>query len=451
MIFFRAVQFFRYIIDAMMHILKIMLFTAALFAAAPSHDVAAEQAPKVVVMEIRGAIGPASAGFLKSGITKATAAHAEALIVELDTPGGLDTSMRSMVQDILGSGVPVVVFVSPAGARAASAGVFITMAAHIAAMSPGTNIGAAHPVAVGGTMDKTTAEKAENDAAAYIQSIAEQRGRNAQWAAAAVRTSVSITETEALNEKVIDRVSGDLRTLLADIDGKTVKTVSGERKLSTARAEVVREEGGLRLKILAFITDPNVAYMLMLLGFYGLFFELSNPGAILPGIVGGICLILAFYSFQTLPVNYAGFLLILLAVGLFILEVKVISHGLLAIGGIVAMTIGSLMLFETPGSLIRLSLWVVMPAVAATALFFVVVVRLVIRAARRQPTTGAEGLIGVEGVAHTDINKDEGMVLLHGELWSAYTDGLIRCGERVVVGSVSGLRLQVRRLTEGNS
>lgn len=435
----------------MRRLLKMTFLVSTLFVLCYSSGYPEEQATKVVVMEIRGAIGPASAEFLKTGINKATAAHAEALVVELDTPGGLDTSMRSMVRDILGSGVPVVVFVSPAGARAASAGVFLTMAAHIAAMSPGTNIGAAHPVAVGGTMDKTMSEKAENDAAAYLQSIAEQRGRNAGWAAAAVRKSVSITETEALNEKVIDLISRDLRTLLSDIDGKTVTTAFGERRLSTARADVVREEGGLRLKILAFITDPNVAYMLMLLGFYGLFFELSSPGAILPGIVGGICLILAFYAFQTLPVNYAGFLLIILAVGLFILEVKIISHGLLAIGGVIAMTIGSLMLFETPGSFIRLSLWVVLPAVAATAVFFVVVVRLVIRAAKRQPTTGAEGLIGTEGIAHTDINKDGGMVLLHGELWSAYADAQILRGERVVVGNVSGLRLKVRRLTEGNT
>lgn len=431
--------------------IKISLLVVVLLISNISPAGTAEQAPKVHVLEIRGAIGPAAAGFLTTGIKKASAAHAEALIVELDTPGGLDTSMRTMVREILGSSVPVVVFVSPAGARAASAGVFITMAAHVAAMSPGTNIGAAHPVAVGGTMDKTMSEKAENDAAAYIQSIAEQRGRNSAWAAAAVRKSVSITETEALKEKVIDLVSRDLRTLLADIDGKTVKTAFGERKLSTARAEVVREEGGLRQKVLAFITDPNVAYMLMLLGFYGLFFELSNPGAILPGIVGGICLILSFYSFQTLPVNYAGFLLILLAIGLFILEVKVISHGLLAIGGVIAMTIGSLMLFDTPGSMIRLSLWVVLPAVVATALFFIVVVRLVIRAARRQPTTGAEGLIGTEGVAHTDINKGEGMVLLHGEMWSAHADESISKGERVVVGGVSGLRLKVRKLREGNT
>ncbi len=429
---------------------RIFLLAALLFLSCPD-GYAADSPPKVVVMEIRGAIGPAAAEFLKTGITKAGASGAELLVVGLDTPGGLDTSMRSMVRDIMGSEVPVAVFVSPAGARAASAGVFVAMAAHIAAMSPGTNIGAAHPVAVGGKMDKTVSEKAENDAAAYLQSIAEERGRNAKWAAEAVRKSVSITETEALSGKVIDLISRDLRSLLADIDGRTVRTAVGEKRLRTAGAEVVRVEGGLRLKILAFITDPNVAYMLMLLGFYGLFFELSNPGAIFPGVVGGISLILAFYAFQTLPVNYAGFMLILLAVGLFILEVKVISHGLLAIGGIVAMTIGSLMLFETPGSVIRLSLWVVLPSVAATALFFIVVVRLVIRAARRQPTTGAEGLIGVEGAAHTDINRDEGMVSLHGELWSAYADEPIRRGERVVVGSVTGLRLKVRRLTEGNT
>lgn len=424
----------------------VLLLAAGMVTAA-----AGEERARVVVLELRGAIGPASAEFLKAGLGSAVASEAEALVLELDTPGGLDMSMRSMTRDILGSPVPVIVYVSPPGARAASAGVFLTMAAHIAAMAPGTNIGAAHPVAVGRSMDKIMSEKAENDAVAYLQAIAEQRGRNAQWAAEAVRKSASITETEALSGKVIDVVARDLTALLSAIDGRVVSTAAGERKLRTAHAEVQRKSGGLRLKILAFITDPNVAYMLLLLGFYGLVFELSSPGTVLPGIVGGLCLILSLYAFQTLPVNSAGFLLMLLAVGLFILEVKVISHGLLALGGVVAMTMGSLMLFETPGSLIRLSLWVVLPAVAVTALFFILVLRLVVRAARQHPKTGAEGLIGVEGLAQTDINKDEGMVSLHGELWSAQSDTLILRGEKVVVSSVSGLRLKVRGLTAGNT
>ncbi len=413
---------------------------------------AAADSPRVLVMALKGPIGPASADFVAAGIRRAVAINAGAVIIELDTPGGLDTSMRSIVQDFFSSSVPIVVYVSPSGARAASAGVFITMAAHIAAMAPGTNIGAAHPVAAGGgSLDKTMSEKAENDAVAYIKSIAKQRGRNAEWAEEAVRKSVSITETEALQKGVVDLVSRDLSTLLADIDGRVVRTFAGERKLITAHAEVVREEEGLRRRILAFLTDPNVAYLLMILGFYGLFFELTNPGAVLPGVVGGICLILAFYAFQTLPVNYAGFMLIVLAVGLFILEVKVVSHGLLAAGGIVAMTIGSLMLFETPGSFIRLSLWVVMPSVALTAFFFVAVVRLVVKAARRRPSTGSEGLIGEGGTAHSDITRDQGMVSLHGELWSASADSDIHRGEKVVVEGVSGLRLKVSRQHEVNT
>ncbi len=250
-------------------------------------------------------------------------------------------------------------------------GVFLTLAAHVAAMAPGTNIGAAHPVGLGEKMDKTIAEKATNDAAAYIKSLAESRGRNAQWAEKAVRESISATEGEALKEHVIDLVEKDIASLLSDIDGRKVRTPFGERTLRTKDAKVVREEISLRLRILNFISDPNVAYILMLLGFYGLFFELTSPGAIFPGSdAGGICLILAFYAFQTLPVNYAGLLLIILAVVLFILEMKIVSHGVLTIGGIIAMTIGSLMLFESPGPFVRLSLYLVLPAVFITALFF---------------------------------------------------------------------------------
>ncbi|MDP3259123.1 MAG: nodulation protein NfeD [Thermodesulfovibrionales bacterium] len=399
----------------------------------------------MLVLTVNGVINPASAEYIGKSIKRANEQKREAVVIELDTPGGLDTSMRDIVKNIIGSEVPVIVYVSPSGARAASAGVFITLAAHVAAMSPGTNIGSAHPVGVGEKMDKVMSEKVTNDAAAYIKSLAERTGRNSKWAEDAVRKSVSATETEALKERIIDIVSKDLSTLLSTIDGRKVKTVMGEKVLKTANANVVREEMSLRHKILNFISDPNVAYMLMLLGFYGLFFELTNPGSIFPGVMGGICLILAFYAFQTLPVNYAGLLLIILAIILFILEIKIVSQGVLTIGGVIAMLLGSLMLFESPGPFMKLSLFLILPAVIVTALFFTVVVGLAYRAYKRKPVTGSEGLIGLEGIAKTDITKDSGMVLLHGEIWSAYSDEPIPKGEKVVVELVLGLRVKVRK------
>jgi membrane-bound serine protease (ClpP class) len=404
-----------------------------------------EPRKEVTVITVSGVINPVSAEFIGKSIRKANEKKVEALVIELDTPGGLDTSMRNIVKEIVGSEVPVVVFVSPSGSRAASAGVFLTLAAHIAAMAPGTNIGAAHPVGLGEKMDKTMAEKATNDAAAYIKSLAESRGRNAKWAEDAVRKSISATETEALKEHVIDLVTKDINSLLSDIDGKMVKTVFGERILSTKNAVVVREETGIRHKILNLISDPNIAYILMLLGFYGLFFELTNPGALFPGVMGGICLILAFYAFQTLPVNYAGLLLIILAIILFILEVKIISHGILTIGGIIAMFIGSLMLFESPAPFMKLSLFIVLPAVAITTLFFTITLGLAFKAYKRKPVTGAEGLTGSEGIADTEITKDGGMALLHGERWSAYSDEPISKGESIIVLSVSGLKVKVKK------
>ena len=400
---------------------------------------------EVIVITVDGVINPVSAEYIGKSIKKANEKKAEALIIELDTPGGLDTSMRIIVKDIIGSEVPVVVYVSPSGSRAASAGVFITLAAHIAAMAPGTNIGAAHPVGIGEKMDKVMAEKATNDAAAYIKSLAARTGRNAKWAEDAVRKSISATEEEALKEKVIDLVSKDLNSLLSDIDSRKVRTIMGEKVLMTAKANVVREETGIRHKILNLISDPNIAYILMLLGFYGLFFELTNPGALFPGVMGGICLILAFYAFQTLPVNYAGLLLIILAIILFVLEVKIVSHGVLTIGGIIAMIIGSLMLFESSAPFMKLSLYIILPAVIITALFFTVTFGLAFKAYKRRPVTGSEGLIGAKGIANTDITKDEGMVLLHGERWAAYSDEPIGKGENIIVETVSGLKVKVRR------
>ena len=398
----------------------------------------------IIVIKAEGVVNPVMAEYILKNIHDAEKQKAEALVIELDTPGGLDTSMRSIVKGITASEVPVIVYVSPSGARAASAGVFITMSANIAAMAPGTNMGAAHPVGVGDKMDKTMSEKATNDAAAYIRSIAKKRGRNPDWAEKAVRKSVSITETEALKLKVIDLVSPNLKTLLESVNNRVVETSSGKHILKTKDVKVVYREMGFRHKILDFISDPNVSYLLMLLGFYGIFFEMTNPGAIFPGVFGAIALVLAFYSFQTLPVNYAGLLLIILAIIMFILEIKITSYGVLSIGGIIAMLIGSLMLFDSPLPFFKLSLKVMLPGVILTALFFFLTIRLAVKAYRSKPFTGAEGLIGLEGKAKTDIHK-EGTVFVHGELWKAWSDEPIKSGENIIVEKVDHLRLKVRR------
>lgn len=423
---------------------KFILFAVFIISLSPL-ALSEESSKEVIVITVDGVINPVAAEYIGKSIVKANEKNAEALIIELDTPGGLDTSMRTIVKDINGSKVPVVVFVAPSGSRAASAGVFITLAAHIAAMAPGTNIGAAHPVAIGEKMDKTIAEKATNDAAAYIKSLAEKRGRNAQWAEDAVRKSISSTENEALKENIIDLVSENINSLLSDINGKIVTTVFGEKELHTENAVVVREKMGLRHNILNRISDPNIAYILMILGFYGLFFELTNPGSIFPGVIGGIFLILAFFAFQTLPVNYAGVLLIVLAIILFILEVKVTSYGLLTIGGIISMLIGSLMLFESSSPFMKLSLSVILTVVFFVSFFFVVTIRLALKAYRSKPVTGSEGLVGSVGIANTDITTEGGMVSLHGEIWSALSDVPISKGEKVIVEAVSGLTVKVKK------
>lgn len=398
---------------------------------------------QVNVITVEGVINPVVAEFIENSIDKATKDRAEVLVIELDTPGGLDTSMRSIIKKMVSSDIPIVVYVYPSGGRAASAGAFITIAAHIAAMTPGTNIGAAHPVGMGGKMDKTMVEKVENDAVAYIKSLAEKRKRNPKWAEDAVRKSASITEKEALALKVIDLVASDLNSLLSGINGMKVDTPLGEKTLKTTDAKVVRKEIGIRYKILKILSDPNIAYILMILGFYGLFFELTNPGAILPGVVGALCLILAFYSFQVLPVNYAGLLLIILAIILFILEVKIASYGMLTIGGIISMVIGSLMLFESPGPFLKLSLTVVLPVAILTAIFFTLTFSLAFKAYKRKPVTGSEGLVGMEGVAKTKIHKN-GTVFVHGELWRAWSEEPIKEGASIIVETVEGLKLKVR-------
>lgn len=402
-------------------------------------------AADVMIVRAGGVVNPVMAEFLSTSIDEAGEQSSEVLVIELDTPGGLDASMRTIVQKIISSKVPVVVYVSPSGARAASAGVFIVLSSHIAAMATGTNIGAAHPVGIGGEMDKTMLEKAENDAAAYIRSLAEKRGRNAEWAEKAVRESVSITNAEALELNVIDLVAPDVDSLLKTINNRVVETALGKQAISTKGVKVQYKEAGIRYKILNFISDPNAAYILMLLGFYGIFFELTNPGSIFPGVFGAISLILAFYSFQTLPVNYAGIILIVLGIILFILEIKVVSFGLLTIGGIFSMTIGSLMLFESSQPFFRVSLLVILPAVVLTALFFSIIVALAVKAYRRRPATGMEGMVGMEGEAISDIHE-KGQVFVHGEIWSAQSDVFIKSGEKIIVEKVDGLKLKIRQL-----
>lgn len=403
-------------------------------------------AKEIIVLTVNGVINPPHAEYTIKGIQKAHEQNAEAVIIQLDTPGGLDTSMRSIIKEMLNSQIPIVVYVSPKGARAASAGAFITLAAHIAAMAPGTNIGAAHPVAMGGEkMDKTMAEKITNDAVAYIKSIAKQRGRNIEWAEQAVRKSISSTETEALKLKVIDLIADDLNSLMKDINGMKVKTARGEVTLNTKTAKINKIEMNFREKLLNFISDPNIAYILLMIGIYGIIFELSNPGAILPGVIGAISLILAFYSLQTLPINYAAAGLILLGVILFILELKFTSHGLLTLGGVICFILGSIMLFDTANPLFKLSLSVIIPVTLVTALFFGVLLRLAYKAHKRKPVTGVEELIGLKGIAKTDIDRHRGMVMVHGELWQAVSDEEIKKDEEIIVEEVKGLTLKVRR------
>lgn len=403
----------------------------------------------VDMIEVDGIINPVAARFIEKSIERATEEGAQCLIVALDTPGGLDKSMRSIVKAIMASEVPVVVYVWPGGSRAASAGVWITLASHIAAMAPGTNIGAAHPVLMGGgEVSEEMKEKMVNDAVAYIRAIAEKRGRNAEWAEKAVRESISITEKEAFKLNVVDLICEDLEDLLEKIDGYQVKVASGERVLETEGVEIRRMEMGWRYGILDAISDPNIAYILMLLGIYGLLFELSNPGAILPGVLGGISLILAFFAFQVLPINYAGLLLILLAIVLFIAEVKITSYGLLTVGGIISMILGSMMLIESPAPFLKVSWKVIFPAVVVTTLFFAFALSMALRAHRRRPITGMEGLIGEMGVAKSRVDP-EGKVFLHGEIWDAVSDQAIEEGEWVKVDAVSHLKLKVSKREEG--
>jgi membrane-bound serine protease (ClpP class) len=408
-----------------------------LLAAAPA------RAATVATITLDGVISPVTVRLVETAIDRAHTSGAVALVIQLDTPGGLERSMRTICQRLLNAPLPVIVYVSPTGARAASAGVFITMAAHVAAMAPATNIGAAHPVSLSGGGDKESMKKIANDAAAFARSIATERGRNAEWAEKAVRESVSITERDAVKLKVVDFIAESMPDLLSKIDGRAVRTSKGAVTLATRDAVVKGIEIGWRDRFLNVITDPNVAYVLMMLGMLGLFFELSNPGVILPGIVGGISIILAFYAFQSLPINYAGLLLILFGVVLLIAEIKVVSYGVLAIGGIISMALGSLLLYEEAQIGFRISWGVILPTVGITAALFLGVLTIGVRALGRRPMLGVAGLVGETGIARETLAPD-GQVLVQGELWRAVAQAPpIEVGTPVRVVAVEGLTLKV--------
>ena len=404
----------------------------------PGNNFAAEN--EVYIIEISGSINPAVADFLKKGINKASGDGVSCIIIKIDTPGGLAESMRKIVMAIFASKVPVVTYVAPSGARAASAGVMITIAADIAAMAPGTNIGAAHPVGAGGKdIGGKMSEKVTNDMVAHVKSIAQKRGRNVQWVEKAVRESVSVTETEALEANVIDIVAKDLDDLIRQINGRKIEN-KGVLKLDNPKKTIIEES--LRTKVLKIISDPNVAYILMMIGLAGLYFELSHPGAVLPGVVGGISIILAFFAFQTIPVNYAGFLLIILAIIFFIMEMKIASYGLLSIAGITSLLLGSLMLFENNGTDMRLSWQVLVPTLTVVSGFFVVISGLVFKSQLSKPKTGARGLLGEIGVVK-EPTLQEGKVFVHGELWKAISKDPIEKGAKVRVVKVENLVLEV--------
>ena len=402
-------------------------------------------AQKVISINVNESINPSSAEYIQQGIERAEKENAECLIIKLNTPGGLLTSTRDIVTNMMQSRVPVIVYISPSGAHAGSAGTFITMASNIAAMAPGTNIGAAHPVTLDGKMDAVMTEKVTNDASALIRTIAEKRGRNVQWADDAVRTSVSITEQEALEKNVINIVAVNEKDLLNQIDGKQVQTSGGTKTLHTRNATVEDLEIGFFQKILSRLSDPNIAYIIMMLGFFGLLFELFNPGAIFPGIVGVICLILAFYSMSSMPVNYAGLALIIFGIILYLLEIKIVSHGMLAIGGTISVLLGSLFLFRSSpvNDFVSLSHTVIFSVTAVTALFFFFLVSMGLRAQRAKPVSGESAMIGQWAITLSPLDP-KGQISWMGEIWSAVSlTQTINQNEKVIIKEIKDLTLYV--------
>lgn len=441
------------------------VLTSTLFCSLP---LPANAAPTAVVLEIQGAISPATSDYLKKGMKKAVDTQTDLVIVQMDTPGGLDRSMRDIIQMILASPIPVVTYVAPAGARAASAGTYILYASHVAAMAPATNLGAATPISIGGlpgspkpqeeekkkdkddlpTDDAATLQrKLINDASAYIKALAERHGRNADWAVRAVREAVSLSAEEALQLQVIDFVATDLQHLLHQLDGHEIRLDSGVQRLSSKDMTLTRIEPTWRYRLLTVISDPNVAYFLLLLGFYGLIYELANPGVFLPGVAGGISLLLAFYAFQILPINYSGLALILLGIILLISEAFIPSFGSLGIGGIVAFAVGSLILIDDES--LRISMSVIISTTGMSALFILLLLGRIFTLRNKKVRTGEEAMIGMIGEAAQDF-AGEGRILLLGESWMAKSPATeqISKGEKVRITSRKGLELTVEKLRE---
>jgi len=407
----------------------------------------AEGQGMVKLLTIDGAIGPITVQLIEKGIRKSEQENAQALIILLNTPGGLTESTWKIIQAIMNANVPVVVYVYPQGARAASAGAYITYSAHIAAMAPATSMGSASVVSMGSEMDSTMYKKVTNDAVANMVAVAHKRGRNEAWIERAIREAVSISSHEAVDSNVVDLVAEDIDDLLNKIDGREVEVSMGFHVLNTAGALKTEVKKTFSEKFLEIITNPNIAFLLFSLGGLGLVLELYNPGAILPGVVGGICIILAFFSFQTLPINYAGLLLILFSIVLFLLEIKVPSYGILTIGGIVSLVLGGVMLIDSPAPYLRVSWYVIAAVVVVFVGFFGFAVRYVVKAHHKQVTTGAEGLVGLIGKVKQKIDPT-GLVLVAGELWRARADEPIEKDERVKVVSSDGMEIKVEKHSE---
>lgn len=417
---------------------------AATLAVAPLMPAGASSAERpILVATLDGAVTPISATYITGAIETAESRNAELFVLELDTPGGLVESMKEIVQTMLNSPVPVAVFVTPSGASAGSAGAFITLAAHVAAMSPGTNIGAAHPVAMGGAeMDDVMREKLENDAVSYIRTIAETRGRNPNWAERAVLESISSTEVEALEEGVVDLIADDLPALLHEVDGYEVDLHGGRSVvLATADAPVHRIPMSWQERALFVLSQPTVAYLLGLLGAYGIMFELWNPGALFPAIVGSICILLAAIGFHIIPVTWVGLGLMAVAIIFFVLETQIASHGALTIGGLVALVAGSVVLIDVPSLALPL-FSVILPAALLTAAFFLFVVGFGLKAQRGQVRTGAEGLAGARARVCAAEGRDY-RVSVHGEIWFARAEQTLAVGDPVRVVEVDGMTLGV--------
>lgn len=401
--------------------------------------------PHVDLIAIDGSINPAVDDFIRESIRRAKAGDARALVIQLDTPGGLLSSTRTIVKEMLGAKVPIIVYVSPSGAGAGSAGVFITMAAHVAAMAPATNIGAAHPVAGGGQEVKgVMGEKIENFTASFGETIAQKRGRNTKWAIEAVRKSVAITETDALKKNVIDIVAKDLPDLLKQADGRKVDLDGQAAKLSLKDVQIVRHNMSLKQRIINTIADPNIAYLLLMAGLLGLYMEFSNPGVLFPGVAGAICLILALISLQVLSFNYAGLILILLGVALLVAEAFVPSFGILGIGGVIALTLGSFLLFDVENTDLTIDRSIIWTAVGTLSACVLTIGYLVFRSQSAKPTLGLDGLVGEVGDVRAKLGP-VGKVFIHGEYWNAEATEEIDVGEKVEVTGYDGMSLKVKR------